>query len=69
MTNYEIGIYNMAVRELVGDGQSHPDLSDAWADIHFIEIRGRDRSHALTKLRARYPEIRGFVISEILEIG
>ena len=67
MTNYEIGVYNKDVRDLVGDARSHADLSDDWADIHFIEIKARDRSHALTKMRARYPENRGFVISEILE--
>ena len=67
MINFEIGVYNKEVRDLVGNGQSHADLSDNWADIHFIEIKARDRSHALTKLRVRYPENRGYVISEILE--
>ncbi len=67
MTNYEIGVYNKDVRDLVNDAQSHRELSDDWANIHFIEIKARDQSHALTKMRARYPENRGFVISEILE--
>ena len=68
MAEFEIGVYNKEVRDLVSAGQSHHDLADSWADIHFIEIRATDRSKALTRVRGRYPENRGFVISEIIEL-
>ena len=69
MADFEIGVYNKKVRELVNAGQSHRDLADSWAEIHFIEIRAKDRSQALIRICSRYPENRGFVISEILDLG
>lgn len=67
MPSFEVGVYNKDVRELVSTGQSHRHYTDDWAEIHLIEVKAADHGSALAKIRARYPENRGFVISGIQE--
>ena len=67
MANFEVAVFNQEVRDLVQNGQSHRDFTDDWADIHLIEISAPDVATALSKIRSRYPETRGFVINGVHE--
>jgi hypothetical protein len=62
---FEVGIYNKVVRELVAKGERHRDLNDSWADMHYLEITARDEGDARTKIEARHPSEKGFVITSI----
>lgn len=66
MKTYEIAIYNQEVRKLVADGRRHRNLSDAWADTHYIEIKANSPQEARVKAASRYPAENGYVIEEIL---
>ncbi|WP_316978925.1 hypothetical protein [Shumkonia mesophila] len=66
MKTYEIAIYNQEVRKLVAEGRRHRNLSDAWADTHYIEIKANSPQEARAKLASRYPAENGYVIEEVL---
>jgi hypothetical protein len=68
MAKFEAGVYNKIVRALMVDDEQHEYLEDAWADINYLEVRGRDEEEAMSRLRRRYPESQGFVITEIVKI-
>jgi hypothetical protein len=68
MAAFEVAIYNSEVRARVADGIKHRDLSDNWADIHYIEIEADDEAQALEKIQRRYPARRGYVIDAISEV-
>jgi hypothetical protein len=68
MPMYEVSIYNKEVRKLVKEGERHKDLSDDWADTHYIEINAPDESSAKVKVSARYPKDQGYVISSVTPI-
>lgn len=59
---FEVGVYNKDVRELTKYGDSHPALSDDWAEIHYIEVRANTEEEARAKIAAKYPPRMGFVI-------
>ena len=68
MAEFEVAVYNADVRAAdvracVEDQRRHPDLSDDWADIHYIEFRANSESEAREKA-----EHRGYVIEAITEI-
>jgi hypothetical protein len=62
MPEFEVGIYNSEVRKRVEDGRHHTNLTDDWAEIHYIDVEAADQAAARSKLYRRYPEERGFVI-------
>ena len=62
---FEIIIYNRVVRSLVENGQHHADLSDDWADHHYIEVEAENAMQAREKILRRYPEKNGYVIVEV----
>ncbi len=66
---FEAAIYNEEVRRLIQEGSKHRDLSDDWADTHYIEVRAADILIARAKIEARYPEIRGYVIEQLVVTG
>ncbi len=66
MKTYEIAIYNQEVRKLVADGGRHRDLSDAWADTHYIEVKANSPQEARAKVASRYPAENGYVIEEVI---
>lgn len=68
MTGFEVAVYNSEVRACVADQRRHRDLSDDWADIHYIEIEAEDHAQALDKAQRRYPDRRGYVIEAVTEI-
>ena len=65
MAEYEVAIYNSEVRECVAEGRDHANLTDDWAEIHYIEIEAADEKAARDKVLQRYPEKRGFVIEAV----
>lgn len=66
MTRYEIGVYNRKVRELVQMGDSHKNLDDSWADIHYVDVHADSETDARLKVSRRYPERDGYVIESVL---
>ena len=68
MTRFEVGVYNQQVRDLVRNGQSHQNLTDDWAERHIIEVKANDKDAAMARIRARYPEHSGFVVSDVLQL-
>lgn len=66
MKTYEIAIYNKEVRKLVADGNRHRNLSDAWADTHYIEVKANSPEEARAKVASRYPAENGYVIEEVI---
>jgi hypothetical protein len=67
-TTFEVAIYNAEVRRLMAEGGRHRQLSDDWADMHYIEIEAQDKEDAKEKIDLRYPPEKGFVIDRIDEI-
>ena len=65
MPEFEIAIYNTDVRECVSEGRRHANLTDDWAEIHYIDVEALDSAAARAKIQIRYPEKRGFVIDSV----
>ena len=68
MAEFEVAVYNANVCACVADQRRHRDLSDDWADIHYIKIQANSESEAREKDEHRYPDRRGYVIEAITEI-
>ena len=62
---FEVALYNQDVREKVEQGLRHRDLSDAWADTHYIEVQAETAEEARAKITRRYPASQGYVIVDI----
>jgi hypothetical protein len=65
MIKYEVAIYNADVRECVEAGDRHRDLSDDWADMHYIIVEADDEKTVRAQMEKKYPSERGFVIDSI----
>lgn len=68
MQNFEVTLYNKAVRRLTEEGESHPQFDDGWGDQRFIQIEADSPEDARRKVFGRYPERKGFVIIDIIEL-
>lgn len=68
MPNFEVAIFNQKVRDKVRDGERHRDLSDDWAEVHYIDIEAEDVSAARAKIQRKYPLERGYVIESVTSI-
>jgi hypothetical protein len=66
MKSYEIAIYNKEVRKLVAEGRRHRNLSDAWAETHYIEVKARSMQEARAQVSRRYPAENGYVIEDVI---
>jgi len=62
---FEAAVHNADVRRMVSSGDRHRDLSEAWADTHYIEISADSLEEAQEKLNRRYPSDQGYVIESI----
>lgn len=67
MKVYEVAVFNQQVRDKVRDGERHRELSDDWADMHYITFRALDINGARSKAEAKYPTAKGYVIEDISE--
>ena len=65
LKTFEVAIYNEEVREKIEEGARHRDLSDAWADTHYIEIQAETADEARMKIARRYPASQGYVIVDV----
>ncbi len=65
MAEFEVGVFNKEVREAVAGGDRHRDLSDDWADIHYVIITAADEDTARRTAQRRYPAQRGYIIDSI----
>lgn len=65
MNTFEAAIFNEDVRNLVAENRHHEVYDDVWADLNFIEVTAADEDEAREKLGRRYPERRGFRITQI----
>lgn len=62
---FEIAVHNKDVRSLVKAGEKHKNLSDDWADTHYIEIAAQNEEDASQKAVRKYPANLGYVIEAI----
>jgi hypothetical protein len=65
MITFEIGVYNKEVRDLIQQGDRHRQLSDDWADVHYVEVTASDETDARSKIARKYPPNRGYVVESI----
>ena len=68
MKTFEITLYNEDVRHCIRNYKPHPKFDDGWADQRFLQIEAYDLADARKVTGRRYPERRGFVIVDILEL-
>ncbi|MDA0241696.1 MAG: hypothetical protein O3A84_16950 [Proteobacteria bacterium] len=68
MPEFEVAIFNQQVRDKVREGERHRDLSDDWADVHYIEVEAEDVSAARAKIQRKYPADRGYVIESVISM-
>ena len=66
LKSFEVAIYNREVRRLLAEGNRHRDLSDAWADIHYIDIKAKSEEEARAQITRRYPPEQGYVIEDVI---
>lgn len=62
---FDVAIYNREVREALDKGRRH-QLSDAWAEVHYIEIEAASEQEARMKVARRYPPAQGYVIDDVI---
>ena len=62
---FEAAIYNEEVLQALNDGSKHRNLSDDWAETHYIEFYASDLETARGKIQQKYRADRGFVIKAI----
>ncbi|PHQ66163.1 MAG: hypothetical protein COB93_12300 [Sneathiella sp.] len=65
---FEAAIFNETVLAAVQQGEHHKDLSDDWADTHYIEVTAPSLDAAWSKMRQKYKAANGFVIKAIDKI-
>ena len=68
MKKYEVAIYNKDVRDCIEDDKEHPQFDSGWAEQRYLQIDARDSDDARRGVHRRYPENKGFIIANILEI-
>jgi hypothetical protein len=62
---FEAAIYNEDVAAALRDGSHHKDLSDDWAETHYIEFHAASMDAAWDKMRQKYRAGQGFIIKAI----
>ncbi|MEH6525858.1 MAG: hypothetical protein V7723_07265 [Sneathiella sp.] len=66
---FEAAIFNKDVLQAVSDGSKHRNLSDDWAETHYIEFYAADVEAAWGKVQQKYRADKGFVIKTIDEVS
>lgn len=66
---FEAAIFNAEVLQALSDGGKHRNLSDDWAETHYIEFYASDIEMAWEKIQQKYRADRGFVIKAIDKIS
>ncbi len=66
---FEVALHNETVKKSVREAEpNRTGLSDEWADTRYIEVKAESAEAARRKILARYPERRGFVVSEVRQL-
>ena len=66
---YEVAIHNETVKKSVREGDPNKTgLSDDWADTRYVEVRAETQDAARRKILARYPEHKGFVVTDVRQM-
>ncbi|USG62089.1 hypothetical protein NBZ79_03760 [Sneathiella marina] len=66
---FEAAIFNAEVLQALNDGDKHRNLSDDWAETHYIEFYAADIEEAWGKIQKKYRADKGFVIKTIDEVS
>jgi hypothetical protein len=67
---FEVAVYNERVRSAVRTAErNRTGLSEQWAETRYIEVLAVSKEAATSKILARYPEHRGFVIEDVRQIS
>jgi len=68
---FEVGIYNRDVRAALAlpGRRNTTEFDDAWADIHWVEVTAFDPTDAKDKVLRRFPEDRGFIVTDTVDLG
>jgi hypothetical protein len=67
MPRYSVGVYNAEVRQLLKEGRRHRDLSDRWAEIHYVDFTAESPEEARLKAGRRYPKALGYIITDVMD--
>ncbi len=65
---FEAAIFNEDVLSALQEGEHHKDLSDSWAETHYLDIYAESLEQAWEKMRRKYSAEQGFVIKAIDEV-
>ncbi len=66
---FEVAVYNERVRTAVRTAERNKTgLSEQWADTRYIEVLAVSKEAAISKILARYPEHRGFVVEDVRQL-
>lgn len=65
MFNFEVGIFNQAVRDALAQGKKHKDLADTWSEISYFNVVAASEQAARDQIAKRYPPSRGYVIAAL----
>ncbi len=66
---FEVALYNEMVKKSVHEAEpNRTGLSDEWADTRYIEVKAESAEAARRKILSRYPERRGFVVTEVRQL-
>ncbi len=68
MAEFEVGVFNKEVREALAGGGRHRDLSDDWADMHYVTVRATDEDGARQAAKRKYPADRGYVVDSVFPL-
>jgi len=63
--NFEIAVFNEDVRACEAKGEKHPNFGKEWSDVHYFEVEAYDEAAARKQIFQRYPERKGFVITNV----
>jgi len=66
--SFEVAVYNKEVRRLVGEGRHHRNLSDAWAETHYIDVKADNAQDARMQVARRYPADQGYVVEDAVPL-
>ena len=67
MKKFDVAIHNKLVREALENFEPNKTVySDDWADTHYFEINAESKEEAITVMKERYPEEKGFVIVDVV---
>jgi hypothetical protein len=62
---FEVGVFNQEVADLMAKGMRHKHLKDEWAEIQYIPISAASPDAARHKIERRYPPENGYIVASV----